>query len=415
MPHPTVYLPRLIFSEFHTDPGTAKILFKLVPVLKKLGYEHFFNERSERTLENEISCGKNIERNYFELVKDFHDAGLDITNREDQLSFCMARYKSKEMIVSTMHKIIETVGAHRADTEYQKFYESLLTNQIRYSGVDLPIPSVQQVTDQDYFNKRNIKMANAYLKTTKHVFGRIGLLHADGMQKEIIKDMSPELASATFCFFYIHSESPQGITSDLRSYETNVRNGKEALSFGITAIDATKYKEGEIIRIIAKRHALLQDLAEQGPKPLEEKSHLHSGIAKSPVTARGDAHVSLLSNVSRVIQGQESEFKPVMDALNDNQYSRALRRICTSTSPLAYKVANELLKRKEILGLNLNDVAKTDKDQNSALHWTAIKNNKKLFDLLVGHQADETLKNAHGKVPADYLQLSAEAEPVCTP
>lgn len=117
----------------------------------------------------------------------------------------------------------------------------------------------------------------------------------------------------------------------------------------------------------------------------------------SPITAKGDAHARLVKVLSGKIQEKnKAEFKPFLDAIQEKNYAKALRRICTSTSSLAFDVTKEfLIACKELkISFDINETAGTE--NLSALHHAARKNNRQLCDLLISYGANANLLQVSG-------------------
>lgn len=127
--------PTLIFAENHEDPITGKILTNLIPKLKELGYECFFEESPLKTLEEQNTYQEQLEQTYQELNKQFVEYGL---NNHDPLGiFEYASIQVKRLNITnldqfiTLHSLISEnismrFARHAAHNANKKFYEKLL-------------------------------------------------------------------------------------------------------------------------------------------------------------------------------------------------------------------------------------------------------------------------------------------------
>jgi hypothetical protein len=173
-------LPTLIFFErYHADDTTTQIITALLPKLKELGYTYFYEEAPQGI----------VEEDYF---------------------------KKKE-------------------NPYIPLMAALKTNKIKYKSIDLairinlekglkrPFPEQEQEITDALMPLRDQHFCHQYLTTSDNVFGRLGLGHAKGLQKEFLKVMPIKEANDNFCFFDCYSmrnipyrkyyETPLKITS----------------------------------------------------------------------------------------------------------------------------------------------------------------------------------------------------------
>lgn len=265
-------LPKLIFAENHSDPITKKILAKLAPKLKKLGYECFFDEYPPNTtLKSAINEMEEWENQFHNLKKAFENNKLDINKPDDLISYALIiANKTKIDFLEIMKELKSLIIRRDGRLAYKNLYETLQENSLSYVGIDLSKKMIDESVESKDLSKRDDQMTNAYLKTNKNVFGLIGLEHSIGMQKKILEEMDKSTASANFCFFHIFSRQ------DSNDIENRVRAGKEQFSFGITPIDAQSLSEDKIIYIIIneikKRYDLLQKSKDESSLSKEIKS-----------------------------------------------------------------------------------------------------------------------------------------------
>jgi ankyrin repeat protein len=95
--------------------------------------------------------------------------------------------------------------------------------------------------------------------------------------------------------------------------------------------------------------------------------------------------------------------KPFLDAINERQYTKALRRACTSTDEqTALKLIKVLMSYKGRLSFNVNEQA--GPEQLTALHYAAKSANSEIFDFLIRQDADQTIVDKAGMKARDYMQ-----------
>lgn len=118
-------------------------------------------------------------------------------------------------------------------------------------------------------------------------------------------------------------------------------------------------------------------------------------VFHSPVTEVGDAHDELMARVEKLSEAIHAKAKRLlMEALEERNYARALRRLCTSAKedkmPLIKLLLNFSLKLKYDINVQAGE------EQYAAIHYAASRGNKELFDLLCEYGADPKLEDAHG-------------------
>lgn len=247
-------MPTLIFSEAHADPIVMKILLKMVPELKALGYEIFFEEAPQGFTVQDVNREFQRSIDQYELLKkDFSMSGLDITD-DNVINKFISMLRFEGVDEPSLYLIINTLVRYEANLATVSFLKELVINNINFKSVDKNrnnIKDMRELTEENMMEARDKKMANAYLREPRPVFGRIGLMHAEGLQRNILKYLSHEQAYSRFCFIHIYSD--QSILD--RVFETRKKNKKFQASLlelplGMTRINAQRKTENEIIDII---------------------------------------------------------------------------------------------------------------------------------------------------------------------
>ena len=116
----------------------------------------------------------------------------------------------------------------------------------------------------------------------------------------------------------------------------------------------------------------------------------------SPLMIANREHEKLLARISSVETKGHQLF---LKSLAERNYSQALRRICTSTSPIGFNLFKILLEFREKIKLDINDL---NNDKRNALHIAAIYKNNAAFQLLKSIGADDKIQDLTGKTAADY-------------
>ncbi len=118
-------------------------------------------------------------------------------------------------------------------------------------------------------------------------------------------------------------------------------------------------------------------------------------------TAKEQAHQQLCQRINPILQTEKQAFKPFSDAINNMQYSKALRIACTSTDAKAFALIKILLSYKKILQIDINEAAGTQKL--AAIHYAAKKGNAELYHHLKEQGANADKLDGDNKSAKDYL------------
>jgi len=195
--------PRLIFFEQHDDPTCGRILAKLLPKLKELGYDCFYDEVPPSIKPQDFL--KNTRR----ILKN-------------------------ESTDPLMKEIIE--------------------HQFQYQGIDVDLEKQTQYLDvgcfvgyEREFNEvllsfRDKYLSSAYMGASGNIIGHNGIGHANGIQRNILENFSKDEAEDNFSFF------------GLRQSGAKYCEWKEDLNTPIplTILDAKEKTDDEISEIILK-------------------------------------------------------------------------------------------------------------------------------------------------------------------
>jgi hypothetical protein len=226
----------LIFTDSHFDATVWKVIKKISPKLKSLGYNCFFMEAPEGTT---VHDGIDNHRMYIEQRIDKNIVILKLKADLGQLP--------KEYFYSNEENILAT-RAYFSKISAIECLQNFTKENLEYAGIDckeLINPSTHDyMVSEEGIAKRNHKMASAYLASSNPVFGLIGWKHALGMQNEILLQLSLPEAQKKFCFVHVYSESP------LDEDEANFLTRKIEFPLGVTFINAKEMSEEKIIELI---------------------------------------------------------------------------------------------------------------------------------------------------------------------
>lgn len=224
-------LPKLIFCENHYDPITISIMVKLLPTLKKMGYEVFHPEQpASWTLEDNLEFIEEMEMNKAQIL-----AGGKPKNIRDQ------------NLIDYEIKYAEQRAEYFSLTK--SFLNELEKTHIEYKGVDVPRSSedYRDYLSKEGFNLRDKWMSKAYLQDKRSAFGFIGAFHAQGMQQKILEKQSLEEASNSFLFINIYKEKPSS------AEEEALRNGEINHPLSLQLYNANEMTEDQIIASILEQ------------------------------------------------------------------------------------------------------------------------------------------------------------------
>lgn len=183
----------------HYDPATAAFLLNLFEKLSAMGYTRFFDEmQPTNTLDHTIQLYEVDNQLFQTYLQKGKDAKLDPRNPDDL--FQLAGNNPK--LFTGLFQIFYTIEAKKFLMPFMKKLKKL---NFSYQGVDIAFKNPTELKD---INKRDEVMIRHYLETSENVLGRIGMLHALGMQKRIANnliDLPEKIAEASFCFVHLHS------------------------------------------------------------------------------------------------------------------------------------------------------------------------------------------------------------------
>lgn len=136
------------------------------------------------------------------------------------------------------------------------------------------------------------------------------------------------------------------------------------------------------------------------PKAAMASTPFNSKI-NSPVMAAGNAHDLLLKRIQPILDAHPGDFSPFADAIHEKKYAKALRRACTVRNRDALSLIKIICEYKEILSININEQAGSE--NRNALHHSAVKGNKEVYDFLITQGVDISLVDKDGKTAKQLL------------
>jgi hypothetical protein len=266
-------IPNLIFGENHFDSANGRILSKLIPKLKSLGYHRFLDELPPvTTLEEQMQFFEGMYNQIRQIVLDF--VHVNSAETEKRILSAENQEAEGEMIFQVLSDFLSNSN-QRSDILlslkcFHPFilnpvllYQALYICGIKFQPIDdpiiktfLPEPKAISITtflESNSLTKpiietmdiRNKTMSKAYLSAQEPVFGVVGLAHIEGIQNEIIKSLGQISAAEKYSFFYIYSGS--------QYRDRNIwlnQNSIHELPIDVTIIDATQKSDDEIIKMI---------------------------------------------------------------------------------------------------------------------------------------------------------------------
>jgi hypothetical protein len=124
----------------------------------------------------------------------------------------------------------------------------------------------------------------------------------------------------------------------------------------------------------------------------------------SPLHVAGNAHQFLLKTLHTVFGEKITIIKPIMDAIANKEYARALRGACTLKSQQAVLVVKALLAFANKVPFNTNEPAGAK--MLTAAHHAAINNRVDLYDLILSSTKYRDVVNIDGKFASECFPAS---------
>jgi tetratricopeptide (TPR) repeat protein len=172
----------------------------------------------------------------------------------------------------------------------------------------------------------------------------------------------------------------------------------------------------QIFDIFRKQKEFLMEIHRYEKSDIEDKNkevrcldlHISSSqvaINSSKIQPYNQAHDQLLFTVIET-SGTRDDIKPIINAIQDKKYAKALRIASTATGDDILKLVTILIKFKKKLNININEQA--GEKHLAAIHYAALRGNQSLYDLLVEHSADVNLKDKDNKTAEEYMKKYEE-------
>lgn len=234
--------PILIFTESHVEKKSLEVLNDLLPQLKNLGYETFYDEAPEEiTIEEEIQALKE----HLAFLKDeITDAEQAVNEYPDCYSLNIDEFINKSsslpsrergMVWEIMKNYYCMIDMANFAQTLLKTYEILRENSIQYVGIDskrtnqlreihqklfylsaveekIPEKILDEIKNEstDLINEitelRNNTMASHYGAISKNTMGRIGYKHALPIYHRLLDS---NLGNEDYIFIHIYSKKTQ--------------------------------------------------------------------------------------------------------------------------------------------------------------------------------------------------------------
>ena len=313
-------LPHLIFTEAHEDCITKRILVKLAPILRSLGYATFFAE----SFPNTVDCRFKSISEAISSFEEFLNTGLQVLkligvdkNNKDDLKKIfddkllelkifkpLSNKKIIEMLPDTFKKLLDA-----NDMPYEKFIKSIEfcsteiaflrnieINKIVYHGIDAIEGLSRPLRDNS--------MATAYLSAQSGIFSDIGLAHLDGIQKIIRSQLDDDTTNNSYLFFHIYSDQLSSPEEDnfesFNDIEIAARTGKIDMPIKLHVIDGVSQSDDEVIQFI------IDNILEK--KKILEKEYLMNNVSSFQehdvfATKLSPSSIKFFSNHRDIIQG----------------------------------------------------------------------------------------------------------------
>lgn len=269
-------LPNLIFGETHYDSANRRILSKLVPQLKSLGYLRFLAESPPgTTLDGELQTYKG----YYEQLRSAMLPLVFFSGMSDRMSLAKNQEAEGEILLDLLNRLLPKNTENSLISKYLRLtalnplllYQALDDCKITFQPIDdaivsaLPLQprenlstTLGALTDPllekqilETLDARNETMSKAYLSASEPVFGLVGALHIGGIQHNLINSLGWSGANEKYNFFYIYSDpenNPENNAALGKYWFTE--NGLTRLPFNVTIINAANKSDDDVVNEI---------------------------------------------------------------------------------------------------------------------------------------------------------------------
>lgn len=243
-PSPIRVIPSVIFAENHTDPVLGRVLTRLTPRLKAMTYDQFLDEKGQEvTLESRLQANEDEQLRYQNLASLFKKHHLDIRNPAD-VARLASHFRLNENVINHLRLYAQGRIA------FSRFFKVLQAEQLQYQGIDLSNFTLEQaIFSPSLHVDRDTYMADNYLKHFNNCFGRVGLLHVDGIQDRIIQCRPLKYAKHEYLFFYLFSTAADKCCD----YEKSVQKGAVQFPLGLHVINARNRKLDDVAAEVEAR------------------------------------------------------------------------------------------------------------------------------------------------------------------
>lgn len=258
--------PIVIFAENHADEITSQLMCELLPAFELDRYDHCLDETPENiSLSKMIEAMKMTINYYKELQVKFKEQKLNIVDLNDIRTFTLRQLYSQgiqvyqdplpdfiaELIQSEYENYEDVILRHPAHVASLRFYENLMERNISYSGMDIVTEKrLTNAEEEKMMAPRDKMMATKIVSKQSSTFGRIGLAHVEGIQKEILRMAPHEDVATRYLFIYVYIQPPERKT--LNDLETIYQQRRHSLPFDILIIDANGKKIKDTAAMILK-------------------------------------------------------------------------------------------------------------------------------------------------------------------
>lgn len=246
-------LPTLIFFDRHDNPINMRILSKMLPGLKELGYQEYFAEQPPGFIMGHEGSLEEVIKRFYENIDPclkvlkgcLNNLPCDVNAKIDALKTVeynctpddLLQFAEQfEALLQAMDVNINTADAYKKNIAFYlekhkdlrsrailfvtalKFIEAIKTNNICYTPIDdMNIAEIARNYNEhtrdfetletlDKLNEAREKtMSNAYLSANQPGFGELGINHLTGIQNALLEKITLDELHQRFIFLHLYT------------------------------------------------------------------------------------------------------------------------------------------------------------------------------------------------------------------
>ncbi len=275
---PAVKRLRLIFGEDHSDLTTEKVLTLLVPRLKAMGVETYFDEIGQNLPpEMYLQLLRKMQENRRLLIA-LAKGHIEPAHLDDKFLNWASSIKQDRAgflrLIQGGAKLTQEIDLFQACSEHgitRKHIDFDHASFVQHANGDIEARLSGNESKQDQTRalersaERDEMFVKAYASEQSSVFGRVGLGHVQGMQEKILKMENP--LQDHYVFFHLHQGSTKSYSNAFRKEHT--------YPMGLEVINVEGLTDERVVETVVSRvNQLTQQMSEI--KPIESADSINN-------------------------------------------------------------------------------------------------------------------------------------------